>query len=152
MGQAQFLDIIRSVTVEKLCQPIFIPDYLGVLEKCEAGPNVQHGLRVAKWFDDPTFDDGVFPAIYAYTDGVPCRINLLSSQLRSYLNETHQICCTDVCEVAKGWLSEPGVPPAPSNALVGKRTPKTGQRLNVVDRTPPRRESPLNRLVTDFER
>lgn len=131
MGQAQFLDI-RSMKVEQLCQPIFTSDHLGVLEESEVGPYARHGLRLAEWSDDPSFDDGVFPAIYA--------------------NETHRIFYADVCEVAKEWLSEPGALPAPSSPPVGKRTPKIERRLNVIDRTPPRRESPLNRLVTDFER
>lgn len=125
--------------------------HLGVREESEVSPYVQHGLR-AGWADDSSLDDDVFPATSTYTDGVPCRVNLLCSRRRSYLNETHRNCYADVCEVAKEGLSEPGVPPAPSSTPVGKRTPKIEQRLNVIDRMPPRRESPLNRLVTDFER
>jgi general secretion pathway protein A len=153
IGQPQFLEVIKSAKAEQLRQRVCTSYHLGVLEENEVGPYVQHRLRIASWSGDPSFDEDVFPAISAYTDGIPRRINLLCSRLllRSYLNETHRICCTDVCEVAEEWLSEPSASRAPLGEA-GKRAPKVEQRLNVIERTLTRQESALNRLLIDLER
>src|SRR5262249_36873913 len=120
------------------------------LEGSEVDPYVQHRFGIAELSGDSSFDDDVFPAISAYTHGIPRHLNLLCSRLRlrSYLTETH----AGVCEVAKEWLSEPGMSPTLSGTAVGKRTPKIERCSNVIERTLAGRESSRNRLVMDWKR
>jgi putative secretion ATPase (PEP-CTERM system associated) len=156
IGQPQFLQVIQSPRMEQLRQRICTSYHLGVLKEDEVGEYIQHRLRIASWSGDPSFDDDVFPAVHAYTGGVPRRINLLCSRLllRSYLNEVHRISRADVCEVADEWLSEPGTPSAddaqPARPA-GKQAPRITERLNVIERKLVRQENALSQVLTELQ-
>jgi general secretion pathway protein A len=157
IAQPQFLKIIRSPRAEQLRQRICTSYHLGLLQEGEVGEYVRHRLRVASWSGDPSFDDDVFPAVHACTDGVPRQINLLCSRLllRAYLNEAHRISRADVCEVADEWLSEPGTASADdprATAAAGKQAQGTVERLAVIERKLTRQENVSNRILTDRER
>lgn len=139
IGQPQFLRTIQSPRAEQLRQRISTSYHLGVLQEGEVGEYIQHRLRIASWSGDPSFDDDVFPAVYACTGGVPRRINLLCSRLLlwSYLNDAHRISHADVSEVAEEWLSEPGnrsVDAAQVPAAGATPAPRMAQRLKVIER------------------
>lgn len=156
LGQPQFLKTIRSYRAEQLRQRICTSFHLGVLNEGEVGEYIRHRLRIASWSGDPSFDDDVFPAVHAYTGGVPRRINLLCSRLllRSYLNEVHRISRADVCEVADEWLSEPGTPSADDAQAAGppgKQAPRITERLNVIERKLVRQENALSQVLTELQ-
>ncbi len=142
VGQPQFRDIIMSAKAEQLRQRIFTSFHLGALQEGEVGAYIEHRLRVASWSGDPSFEEGVFPAIHARTDGVPRRINLLCSRLllQSFLDESHSISRVNVEDVANEWSAEIGSSPDEglSHQAAANRTwgpvAKVTKRLGAIER------------------
>jgi general secretion pathway protein A len=59
------------------------------------------------WAGDPRIEDGAFDAIYAFTAGIPRRINMVCNRLllAGFLNEKHMLDADDV-ELVAGEIKE----------------------------------------------
>jgi hypothetical protein len=63
---------------------------------------VEHRLRLVGWQDNPQFEPEVFDEIYAFSGGIPRRINSLCDRvlLSGFLSGKHNFSAEDVREVA----------------------------------------------------
>ena len=84
LGQQQFRTTLLSEGFEQLRQRIIATYHLNPLSEQETQTYVEHRLTVAGWHDKPHFVDDAFPAIFAFSDGVPRRINNLCDRLLLY--------------------------------------------------------------------
>jgi general secretion pathway protein A len=102
VGQPQFRTIMASPEFEQLRQRVIASYHLGPMSEAETKAYVMHRLKTVGWADDPVIADDAYTAIFHHTDGVPRRINTLSSRLLLWgcLEERHAIDAAVVTQVA----------------------------------------------------
>jgi type II secretory pathway predicted ATPase ExeA len=81
LGQPQFRDTLASPALERLRQRVVASAHLGPLEPDEVRPYLEHRLRRVGWSGRPAFEPAIFGEIWAYSRGLPRRINLLAARL-----------------------------------------------------------------------
>jgi general secretion pathway protein A len=93
LGQEEFRATLLSEGFEQLRQRVIATYHLNPLEDDETRTYIEHRLGLVGWHNDPVFDDAAHAQIYAFTQGVPRRINNLCDRilLYSYLEERHQV-------------------------------------------------------------
>jgi putative secretion ATPase (PEP-CTERM system associated) len=93
LGQREFRSTMRSPGLEQLRQRVIAAYHLRPLTEMETKDYITHRLTTVDWQHDPTIDDDVFPGIYAFTRGVPRRVNTLMDRLllNCFLEERHDI-------------------------------------------------------------
>jgi hypothetical protein len=84
LGQPQFRRILASPDLDQLRQRVLAAYHLGPLSEEETRDYILHRLRTVGWSGNPYFEDGAFSAVFRHTDGVPRRINTLSSRVLLY--------------------------------------------------------------------
>ncbi len=85
LGQQEFRQTLLSEGFEQLRQRIIATYHLNPLSEEETRTYIEHRLTVAGWHgENPTFTEDAFPAIYAFCEGVPRRINNLCDRLLLY--------------------------------------------------------------------
>src|ERR1700761_3974953 len=120
VGQPQFRETMANPNLEQLRQRVIATYHLGPLKREDCSEYLMHRLRLVGWKNDPQFAPEAFDAIFAHTDGVPRRINTLSSRLLllGFLDDLHVFSAHDVDRVAQDLSEEQGVRrndlPAPS--------------------------------------
>lgn len=112
LGQPQFRSTLALPQLEQLRQRILASYHLGPMSADETRAYVEHRLRLVGWKDDPEFTDDAFQQIFAYTGGIPRKINSLCSRLMlfGFLEETHVVEGEAVAQVAddlKAEMSDP---------------------------------------------
>ena len=112
VGQPEFREIMQRPEMRQLKQRVIASYHLGPLEQSETRGYIEHRLRHVGWVDRPSFTDAVFDRIFAFTQGVPRRINTLCDRLllASYLAERVEITASDVDIVAAELGEELGGP------------------------------------------
>jgi len=93
LGQEEFRTTLLSPGFEQLRQRIIATYHLNPLEASETRTYIEHRLGLVGWRADPTFTDDAFERIFAFTQGVPRRINNLCDRtlLYAFLEELHTI-------------------------------------------------------------
>ena len=93
LGQQEFRKTLLSEDFEQLRQRVIATYHLNPLNEEEIRTYIEHRLSRAGWQHDPVFKDETFAPIYAFTKGVPRRINNLCDRLLlyTYLEERHDI-------------------------------------------------------------
>ncbi|HET6471288.1 MAG TPA: XrtA/PEP-CTERM system-associated ATPase [Pseudomonadales bacterium] len=93
LGQEEFRATLLSEGFEQLRQRIIATYHLNPLEAAETRTYIEHRLGLVGWRADPAFTDDAFDRIYAFTQGVPRRINNLCDRtlLYAFLEELHHI-------------------------------------------------------------
>jgi len=81
LGQQEFRTTLLSEGFEQLRQRIIATYHLNPLSEDETRTYIEHRLTVAGWQQLPDFSGDAFPAIYAFCEGVPRRINNLCDRL-----------------------------------------------------------------------
>lgn len=111
VGQPQFRQTMASGGLEQLGQRIIASHHLRPLDAGETRKYIQHRLLRVGWSDDPIITEEAFALVYAETDGVPRRINLLCDRLLlfAFLEEMHEINAPIVDAVVQDMRSE-GLP------------------------------------------
>ena len=101
VGQPEFRDIMRSPQMQQLRQRVIASYHLGPMDAEETRAYIEHRLRHVGWRNDPQFEDDAFTAIYAYSGGVPRKINSLCDRvmLSAYLADRHRVTRANVEEV-----------------------------------------------------
>ncbi len=91
LGQQEFVKTLQADGLEQLRQRIITSYYLKALERDEIEGYIEHRLASVGWKNDPLFDASAYEEIYAYTSGVPRKINTLCERLMlfGYLEEIH---------------------------------------------------------------
>lgn len=113
VGQPELRKMLQSKSLEQLRQRVIASCHLGPLGPAEVQPYVEHRLRHAGWAGEPIFDDSAFDEIFAHTDGVPRRINLLCTRamLAGFLLSKQLIESADIARTAKELGAELGETP-----------------------------------------
>jgi len=81
LGQQEFRGTLLSEGFEQLRQRVIATYHLNPLGDDETRTYIEHRLQIADWKENPAFTDDAFPAIYAFSEGVPRRINNLCDRL-----------------------------------------------------------------------
>lgn len=120
VGQPELRKILRAPDMQQFRQRIIASYHLGPLDRAETEAYIQHRLKQVGWIGNPKLDNDVYDSIFAFTAGIPRRINLVANRLllAGYLNEKHVLHGSDVEEVAKEISEELG-----GAALVGGELP-----------------------------
>lgn len=102
LGQEEFRTTLLSPGFEQLRQRVIATYHLNPLSEAETRNYVTHRLLRVAWQNDPALDDDSFASIFAFTQGVPRRINNLCDRLLLYafLEERHDIDGAMVATVA----------------------------------------------------
>ncbi len=118
LGQPQFRETLAREELDQLRQRVIASYHLGPLNEAETRRYIEHRLRTVGWANDPRLSDGVFPALHRHCDGVPRKINTLSSRvlLFGFLEDRHELSEADVDEVARDLAMESSrvLPPKPT--------------------------------------
>jgi general secretion pathway protein A len=93
VGQPELRTIMQGPQMQQLRQRVMASYHLGPMDKAETQAYIEHRLRHVGWQDDPTFEKGAFEAIFAFSEGIPRKINTLCNRLllAAYLSEKHTI-------------------------------------------------------------
>jgi general secretion pathway protein A len=93
LGQEEFRATLLSPGFEQLRQRIIATYHLNPLEAPETRTYIEHRLGLVGWHSDPVFSDDAFERIFAFTLGVPRRINNLCDRtmLYAFLEELHTV-------------------------------------------------------------
>src|SRR5581483_559972 len=110
VGQPELRRILRAPDMQQFRQRIIASYHLGPLDRGETEAYIQHRLKHVGWVGNPKLENDVYDAIFAFTAGIPRRINLVANRLllAGYLNEKHVLRGSDVEEVAKEMSEELG--------------------------------------------
>lgn len=93
VGQPELRRLLESPQMEQLRQRVIASQHLGPLSADETQGYIEHRLTRVGWQNRPAFAEGAFDHIYAWSGGVPRRINRLANRLllAAYLEEAEQI-------------------------------------------------------------
>ncbi len=93
LGQDEFRATLLSPGFEQLRQRVIATYHLNPLDAQETRTYIEHRLGLVGWQNDPSFSDDAYERIYAFTEGVPRRINNLCDRtlLYAFLEEVHAI-------------------------------------------------------------
>ncbi|MBQ5948153.1 XrtA/PEP-CTERM system-associated ATPase [Massilia sp. ST3] len=146
LGQPEFRATLHSPGMQQLRQRVIASYHLGPMDAQETRAYVEHRLATVGWNGDPSFDDGAYAAVFAYSGGIPRKTNTLMDRvlLMGYLEELHAFGEADVKEVVRDISEEyqlpdtelPGASGAGADALdgelrLGER--RTGASVEVLD-------------------
>lgn len=119
VGQPEMRELLQAAPLEVLRRRIIASCHLGPLDSTEVEPYISHRLRCAGWDGRPTFDDDAYAQIFAWTGGIPRRINLLCNRLllAAFLDAFDRIGASQVWTVGLATYEETGglLPPAETN-------------------------------------
>lgn len=77
VGQPELNDTLSRPDMEQLVQRIRLRFHVGALSESETWEYIVHRLKVAGSPEGDLFDYDVLPTVYAYTGGIPRKINIL---------------------------------------------------------------------------
>jgi len=82
LGQPQFRRTLANhPDLEQLRQRIIASHHLEALDSEEVEQYIHHRLTHVEWDGRPLFEDGLLPALYDATDGIPRRVNQVMNRL-----------------------------------------------------------------------
>lgn len=82
LGQPEFRRTIANhPDLEQLRQRIIASHHLEALDAEEVEDYIQHRLSYVGWNGNPTLGEGLLPALYQHTDGIPRRVNQVMNRL-----------------------------------------------------------------------
>jgi len=98
LGQPEFRTTLHSPGMQQLRQRVIASYHLGPMDALETHAYIEHRLATVGWNGDPAFDDGAHAAIYAYSGGIPRKVNTLMDRvlLMGYLEEMHAFTEADI--------------------------------------------------------
>ncbi|MGG7605442.1 XrtA/PEP-CTERM system-associated ATPase [Massilia sp. BKSP1R2A-1] len=114
LGQPEFRATLHSPGMQQLRQRVIASYHLGPMDAQETRAYVEHRLATVGWKGDPSFDDGAYAAVYAYSGGIPRKTNTLMDRvlLMGYLEELHAFGEADINTVVRDISEEFELPDA----------------------------------------
>jgi len=111
VGQTEFRAILQSPGMKQLRQRITATCHIGPLDQEETGAYIAHRLKCAGSTGRPTFDAAAIEKIYASSEGIPRRINLLCDRLLllGFLGSKESFQLEDVVQVVEEIQEETGL-------------------------------------------
>ena len=115
IGQPEFRGTLHSPGMQQLRQRVIASYHLGPMDAEETKLYIEHRLTTVGWKGDPAFSDGAHDAIFAYTGGIPRKVNTLCDRLllMGFLEEMHSFGESDVADVIRDISQEFDVPVTP---------------------------------------
>ena len=131
LGQREFREVLRAPGLEQLRQRVLAAFHLQPLTAAETEIYIRHRLGKVGWHGDPRIDDAVYPAVFAFTGGVPRRINTLMDRLllNASLDSLHELDLAGVRAVTAEIIAEQTIAPARAEAPAA-RTPPRAESAN----------------------
>lgn len=110
VGQPELRKLMQTKSMEQFRQRVIASCHLGPLDATETRAYIEHRLRKVGWQDRPHFEPEAFDAIFAATNGIPRRINVLCNRLllSAYLKDVDGIDASVVADVADELRAEVG--------------------------------------------
>lgn len=120
VGQPEFRETMQSGHMQQLRQRVIASYHLGPMDADETRAYIEHRLKRVGWKGDPRIEPSAYSAIYAFTGGVPRRINTLCDRLllASFLSERRVLTEPHVEEVIKEIREETPGRMAPASGAV----------------------------------
>ncbi len=111
IGQPELRQMMQGPDMQQVRQRVIASYHLGPLDREETQSYIEHRLKFVGWTGDPRIDDEAYDAIFAFTAGIPRRINLVCNRLMlaGFLNEMHVLTADNVEGVVKELKEELGV-------------------------------------------
>jgi hypothetical protein len=111
VGQPELRQILQGPDMQQFRQRVIASYHLGPLDQQDTQGYIEHRLRQVGWRGDPKITEGAYEALFAFTAGIPRRINLVCNRLllAGFLNEKHVLEAEDVEVVAGEIKDELGV-------------------------------------------
>jgi general secretion pathway protein A len=81
VGQPELRQMLAAPSMEQLRQRVIASCHLGPLSEPETRAYINHRLRHVGWDGVTIFDESAMVQIFAFTQGIPRRINLLCTRL-----------------------------------------------------------------------
>ncbi|MFP4647900.1 MAG: XrtA/PEP-CTERM system-associated ATPase [Halorhodospira sp.] len=139
LGQPEFRRLLRSENMQQLRQRVIATYHLGPMDTEDTRAYIEHRLAQVGWENDPSFSEGAWQRIYAYTQGIPRRINTLCDRLllMGYLEECHEFTEQEVQSVIEEVEADLGEADASSSKgdMESDRTvPSSSDRQTVEQR------------------
>ncbi len=112
LGQPEFRATLHSPGMQQLRQRVIASYHLGPMDAQETRAYIEHRLATVGWQGDPAFDDGAHAAIFAYSGGIPRKVNTLMDRvlLMGFLEELHAFTEEDINTVIRDINEEYKVP------------------------------------------
>lgn len=103
IGQPEFRETMQSEHMQQLRQRVIATYHLGPMDAEETRAYIEHRLKRVGWRGDPRIEPSAHAAIFAFSGGVPRRINTLCDRLllASFLSERRVIADPQVDEVVR---------------------------------------------------
>ncbi|SHH41507.1 XrtA/PEP-CTERM system-associated ATPase [Massilia sp. CF038] len=131
IGQPEFRGTLHSPGMQQLRQRVIASYHLGPMDAEETRLYIEHRLSTVGWKGDPRFSDGAHDAIFAYTGGIPRKVNTLCDRilLMGFLEDMHAFEESDVANVIGDIAEEFEVPlsAAPAPAPAASPAPRRAQ-------------------------
>lgn len=110
VGQPELRRIMQHHTMQQLRQRVIASYHLGPLDREETERYIEHRLKHVGWSGDPTVQSDAYDAVFAFTSGIPRRINLVCNRLMlsGFLRDSHTLTAADVEVVAQELKEELG--------------------------------------------
>ncbi|MBK5930546.1 ExeA family protein [Halochromatium salexigens] len=123
VGQEPLRELVRQPEMEQLHQRLIAAWHLQPLDPEETIGYVRHRLETAGWQGDPVFEPGVMEAVYAFSQGVPRRINLVCSRLLLHgcISELHRLTEADALDLVHE-LGEEELAPSAERASASEQS------------------------------
>ena len=101
VGQKELAQTLSAPGMEQFKQRTVASFQLKSLNEEETKNYILYRLEKSGWVNNPVFEEEVFQQIYAFTEGIPRRVNSLCERilLYGYLEELHTITIKDVEKV-----------------------------------------------------
>ena len=114
LGQPEFRATLHSPGMQQLRQRVIASYHLGPMDAAETRAYVEHRLATVGWQGTPSFDDGAYSAIYAYSGGIPRKTNTLMDRvlLMGYLEELQAFTEAHINDVVRDISEEFDAPDA----------------------------------------
>jgi putative secretion ATPase (PEP-CTERM system associated) len=138
IGQPELRRILQGAELRQFRQRIIASYHLGPLDCAETRAYIEHRLKQVGWVGDPAIGDGAFEAIFAFSGGIPRRINMICNRLllAGFLNEQHTLAAADVDVVAAEIEEELGRGGRPEEAEDGQARDRPVQ-LKAIEEADP---------------
>lgn len=110
VGQPELRRIMQHQSMQQLRQRVIASYHLGPLDRDETQRYIEHRLKHVGWNGDPKVEVEAFDAVFAFTSGIPRRINLVCNRLMlsGFLRDAHTLSAQDVEVVAQELKEELG--------------------------------------------
>jgi len=147
LGQEEFRTTLQAPGLEQLRQRIIASCHLAPLDERETRDYIAHRLGVVGWDEDPLITRDAHAAIFAATDGIPRRVNVLCDRLLlfGYLEQKHEFTAETVDKVAVELSDE--LRPASGDSLTPEPVPTESE----VPIEPPATALPISPSVPGDE-